>query len=520
MSLLSNPLGFLNRVLSARLRAEGFICRPASDESPNGWGEPFEDENGESIVPGTPGGSNPKRLLRYKETQWEVSKSKYQSGEVDWKGFYEVGKPTRVISWRGPSSRHFLSWFYGSYSEPLRSRYIYEKGLVLSAAPYSYVVGAALTKINDQVWVVAICQSEPGSQHTVYAVRRPAKRSSEASWYDPETKPDGWRLIGSWTPPPPPFADSGEIVTGDSGWFFNGSGTQAASVKAHSKSSSHNVAVMDLVYGEPDSMTCGYNPEGFLTPTTSSSFSNWILVWLAVDFVDNDPVYAYVDTVVNSWHYDPFAGLGTGSEIIVCSGNITRNIHCSGSVYPLLTMDGSSKRTKTWETTEGEHSDTCKRHFFNYIDTRQGLVVSVGASSSVGGSSDGLSITSLLSYSIEVCIYNNNATSTHVLYSGSVSHTYGSYLSEEPVLELGTLFSTHMHYTLWQSKVGAAVDPNNRLFVSVSSPFLDPYPFSTSHDLTKTISQIRTYNELSDGDPVTLTQTPGDNPRFYPITLL
>ncbi len=155
---------------------------------------------------------------------WKLSpNSGLAAGNTDWKGWYVDGKPTKVLSWRGPTSRYFADYYYIRGYPYLIVPFevqIYQDGKVFSIAP-GPVMGAAVMKDdNGQAWLVAICLY--GSSEVVY--RRPNVKNETAALYDPINAPDGWREMGRRSRVP------GEEPTGVS-WFFNGSGTEAQTMR-------------------------------------------------------------------------------------------------------------------------------------------------------------------------------------------------------------------------------------------------------------------------------------------------
>jgi hypothetical protein len=176
-------------------------------------------------IPGT-------RMVYKTATSWKLAPDEgLVAGNIDWKGWYENGKPTKVLSWMGPTSRYFGTPPHGGLitsdpniegEENLFTSDIYHNGEVFSVAPLS-VLGVALTKDSQgKVWLVAVCRDQDDSTIVVY--RRPYKKSASAAIYNPETAKDGWREIGRSSP-----------VVGDrrldTPWFFKGDGTEAQAMR-------------------------------------------------------------------------------------------------------------------------------------------------------------------------------------------------------------------------------------------------------------------------------------------------
>lgn len=135
------------------------------------------------------------------------------SGNTDWKGWYVNGKPTKAVSWQGPKSRYFPD---GAPFTPN----IYYNGELYSVAPYP-VLGAALNQdASGNTWIVAICQN--GSNDVV--LKRPLTRNTSTELYDPQFHPEGWRMLEEFTP-------LSGFLPPDRPWFFNGTGTQAQTLR-------------------------------------------------------------------------------------------------------------------------------------------------------------------------------------------------------------------------------------------------------------------------------------------------
>jgi hypothetical protein len=126
------------------------------------------------------------------------------SGNIDWKGKTVDGRPTRVLSWVGPSSRSFAT----RLPNPFRNE-IYQNGESFAYAP-GPVLGAAITTDGaDKEWIVAVVTSGNG----VRVVRRENRKFTQlASWEDL-----GEQSFGEYGPDRP--------------WFFNDAGTEAQTMR-------------------------------------------------------------------------------------------------------------------------------------------------------------------------------------------------------------------------------------------------------------------------------------------------
>jgi hypothetical protein len=161
-----------------------------------------------------------KRLVYRQHNQWRLSRrTGVKAGNIDWKGWYENGKPTVVLSWMGPSSRYFPETSPGAPSRTF-THFVYQGGEAYAAAPFP-VLGAAINKdAAGREWLVVICKN--GTADSVY--RRPNKKSNSMQEYDPVYALDGWRLMGT-------FAAQEGRLEADTPWFFNGSGTEAQTMR-------------------------------------------------------------------------------------------------------------------------------------------------------------------------------------------------------------------------------------------------------------------------------------------------
>ncbi len=148
---------------------------------------------------------------------WKLSnKADLAAGNIDWKGWYVNGIPTKVLSWVGPAARYFTP----SMSFDEFTTIIYQAGEVFALAP-APVLGAALMKDSGgKEWLIAIC-FQLGAD-VVY--RRPNKKGNSPALFNAVTNPEGWQQIGSFT-----GQTGGQQA--DTPWFFNSSGTEAQTMR-------------------------------------------------------------------------------------------------------------------------------------------------------------------------------------------------------------------------------------------------------------------------------------------------
>ncbi|BCO30777.1 hypothetical protein TspCOW1_08800 [Thiohalobacter sp. COW1] len=159
------------------------------------------------------------RLLHKEDGEWRMPAGEYEAdGNIDWKGWYVDGKPTRVLTWYGTPSRYFPP---GNNSSSVFDTEIYQNGVLYAIAP-NRVLGAALMREDDgSEWLIAICSD--GATDVVY--RKPNVQDISDALYDPDTAPNGWQVMGMF-----PGIDG---YLPDVPWFFNGDGTEAQTIRGY-----------------------------------------------------------------------------------------------------------------------------------------------------------------------------------------------------------------------------------------------------------------------------------------------
>ncbi len=278
----------------------------------------FESMSGFLVTPSyTPAdGISDLRLIYRIGGKWKLSDATgTKVGSLDWKGWYQNGKPTKVLSWVGPSQRYTTvqrAWIGGASPE------IYQNGEVFAVAPGN-VLGAALNRSGAEESIIAIVNA--GDVDVAY--QRPNKKSTSPAYYDAVAEPEGWKEIGR-------YADLTGMYYGANAWFFNGEGTEAQTMRnidtqhperlsrlkvviTASTASFSNLGNLDgievtqTVTGrdwQGDMSVCGSGHlDGRLEATQSGSY------YVAVDYRDNEQVLATV------------SGLGSGT--LVKSGTYT-----------------------------------------------------------------------------------------------------------------------------------------------------------------------------------------------------
>jgi hypothetical protein len=176
----------------------------------------------------TPSDGIPGKRLLYKDGAfWRLAQNQksLNGGNIDWKGWYLNGKPTRSLSWKGPISRYFSQAERNQYTgiQIPFSNTIYEDGKALAKTPWPYLVfGAALTKDSaGNHWIVVICNNKTEDAVLI----KPYNRDTSTRWYDENTAPTGWRLIKQFP------MDPGRRYPAATPWFFNGDGNEARTMR-------------------------------------------------------------------------------------------------------------------------------------------------------------------------------------------------------------------------------------------------------------------------------------------------
>jgi hypothetical protein len=149
--------------------------------------------------------------------QWKLDeRPNLVAGNIDWKGWYRNGRPTKVLSWSGPSIRYFPE------SRDWRRAAIYRDGEVFDYAPADVLAAAVARDTAGVEWVVAICQE--GSEDVVYR-RLSAKK-------EPPDPREQWQEIARLDASKDD-ADQGITTSkADITWFFNGTGSAAQTMRA------------------------------------------------------------------------------------------------------------------------------------------------------------------------------------------------------------------------------------------------------------------------------------------------
>lgn len=162
------------------------------------------------------------RVILRQSGQWRLSdKQNPEAGNIDWKGWYRNGRPTKVLSWSGPRARYFPD------SGNWRKDVIYRDGEVFDYAPAIVLAAAVARDATGVEWVVAICQE--GLQDVVY--RRLADKA------DPPDPREQWVAIGRYDASAGDGASGATTYEADTPWFFNGRGNEAQTLRAWKRNS-------------------------------------------------------------------------------------------------------------------------------------------------------------------------------------------------------------------------------------------------------------------------------------------
>lgn len=222
----------------------GFIVLPHDDFSLNGWGEPFEDVDGNPLPEGTPDGINPNRIIgvtdRWKK-KW--SKKSQVAGAIDWKGKWKnhnTQEKRYCLSWNGHVSRYWNpisengepEYIYDDNIES-KSNEIYTNGQILTVAPKP-VLGAALYTDyydDEMLHIVVICKD--AENEVAYTMPYQGAINYETvtlEWKN--TQVDKWEEVGILV-----RQESGDTIAyfAESPWFFNTNGTSARTMRRSQK---------------------------------------------------------------------------------------------------------------------------------------------------------------------------------------------------------------------------------------------------------------------------------------------
>ncbi len=166
------------------------------------------------------------RLITYGSGGWKLHpQAGFQAGNIDWRGRYRNGIPTRSLSWSGPDTRYFSGHYLDPYTGFVTNYFgtgIYKNGKRYASAP-SRVMGAAITTDDDgKEWLIAITPGPGDNGDRIY--KRPNTYNLSSATFNAVTAPEGWQSIATF----PALLDT---LPPDRAWFFNGDGTEAQTMR-------------------------------------------------------------------------------------------------------------------------------------------------------------------------------------------------------------------------------------------------------------------------------------------------
>ena len=170
--------------------------------------------------------------------KWKLSPEKnIKAGNVDWRGWYVNGNPTKLLTWVGARARYMPDRQVCMYhpagcrwvSSSVTGQEIYQGGEVFAKAPGD-VLGASVTRDSQgKDWLVVITLDGPNLGEVVW--RRPYEKNISPDTFDPAKAPKGWQEIGRFKGSDYSNAANRINHHADIPWFFNGSGTRAQTMR-------------------------------------------------------------------------------------------------------------------------------------------------------------------------------------------------------------------------------------------------------------------------------------------------
>lgn len=512
--VIGQERGIAGLVFDAHVNKTGFILSP-------------------SATP--PDGIRGKRLITNEDSGWRLyPQGGLSAGEIDWKGRYRNGVPTRVLSWGGPVDRYFGSVGYSyrnpgynytgtlyNYANDGFGTGIYQEGRIFSKAPCT-VLGAALqTDPTGQEWLVVICTN--GDQDAVY--RRPATYNLSSALYHSKTAPTGWKKIAAFPNPP-------ELEDARRAWFFNGDGTQAQTMRAFSDR--HQIKLTRLqitTAGDTAALTNLGNT--YFTETSTGSGRKygcygggignreWDITTqtkgetvVAVDYVDSVERVAKLN--ISNNRTSVFAGYSSGQEISSSTHTSLWQLVMENTAIEIDRGAGKSSYDVQGGNYTGSSTGFMYRSLILFLDIRSQLAVTrlEGQESAVQRTPERISTTKTLSTKYWQTFRNNQqaiyapARTTYTNTSSGIAHynNWGCEPEDEGPSDFSS--SRELFYSLpiiwpnsWYAKGhggAVAVDRSGNALVSFY------YPDENGRQ--------RSFDYLSSGDLPTVM---GVNAPFY-----
>ena len=311
-------------------------------------------------------GNDGQRLITKISGLWTATPAPdLEAGNVDWKGQYVNGAPTKVVTWYGEKTR------YMPVDNVWRSSSIFQGGKEYSRMPCS-VLGAAVQKdSNGSEWIVGICVSSS----KIRVMKRPNSFSQSPNMFDPVNEPNGWRELGA-------FDVTAEKYTS---WFFNGNGTEAQSIVRIPTGQSYPNHLMikrlkitlsggvasltEEENGHPvrhDTLTRTHSSsQCHESETTSAKFP------LAVDYHENQEIIAYFETNLERTRETKLDA--PQNQVEVHAG--ADSLNTGGNSLMIYTEEGSDKRVDTAGVNNLDWHDYQLMRGMTYFDMRSQLSV-------------------------------------------------------------------------------------------------------------------------------------------------
>ncbi|MDD3516988.1 MAG: hypothetical protein PHQ14_01470 [Chromatiales bacterium] len=463
------------------------------------------------------------RLLSRVNGQWvlDPETGALAAGNVDWKGAYVNGVATRVLTWMGPPGRYHPR----QKGKPeARSRSVFRAGEVFAVAPCG-VIGAAIQKGTDgREWLLVICPS--GSDDVVY--RRPAVKDPTAT---------DWELIGVVPAQP-------DALPADRPWFFNGSGTEAQTMRLLSDKQSltrlrlrvngTNFSYENLGNTEiTRTRTWSWDYVCEDSPYTVSSHARTDIAGsnvVAVDYVGDTEVLA--EYFVEGIYEYELSGIYDDSQ----HGEITQDRSLRNNLQHVLRIGSRSWPMATYQNMEtshyngggmstGEKNDLYYGVLILFMDLRHGLLI---YDDQLYTTSESRSVPPHQYGTAEYMSTEARATVVH--FEGAARDAYrstrtgnGSYAAGMPRSwedEIGTCFdgtssngsgsdTDAVPHSLagpgWWTIGSYAVDVHGELFTSFGYMDID--------------GAVRPYHWFSGGDPAVIMGSGSPQSSFHPIRL-
>jgi len=459
--------------------------------------------------------SGPRVIFR-QGGSWRLSQEAgLQAGNIDWKGWYVNGKSTKVLTWKGPPSRSFANHYVPARN--LFSAAIYQDGELWAQAPGD-VLGAAITRdANGKEWLVAVCRDN----YSDVVYRRPNVQDISPALFDPVNAPVGWQEVAQFAHDPV-ILDRADVP-----WFFNGSGTEAQTIRKGSKDQGPSVGTVSWLYRlhlvlangaqsaqltrddnlpgitDSDAATLVCNSAGKFLTRTSETTGQFIL---AVDYLDNTPLYAIFSVKRSRLTTDSQDAAGNhGKSEFSTEEKVT---------FP----DGKDlvlySNTTTSSTTAFDHSKIDRQLL--YLDLRHGFYAEYTKTIEEHGVGDFTIPTTLATQASQSVVFLNDSWKINENTPTTVVSVFRYFPSgfTHPDVECNNSVSSKNISTRFQGapflnlKGSWAVDSNQKLFFSEPKLGNDPSTHSGY------------YNFLSDGNLKQLIPSAPFDAFYYDIGVI